>query len=106
MTLFALFVLCVVGVTGCQTAFLLWLCWPCLKPMVSYAQDMLVRKTHCAWCWGDVGLTRWYPECWSSTICRHHEADILARSAVRRAARQARSAQKIAIQACIETSDV
>lgn len=51
-----------------------WYCWPAL-----------VRKTHCAWCWKSLHLMRWYPRRWSSTICLHHDRQLRAQSAARRA---------------------
>lgn len=48
------------------------------------------RITHCPWCWKALRLTRHYPRQWSSTICAHHERQILAQAAARRLARQNR----------------
>ena len=55
---------------------LTWYLWPPLR-----------RKSHCAWCWKSLHLMQWYPRCWSSTICLHHDRQLRARSAARRARR-------------------
>lgn len=54
-----------------------------------YLSPVLVRKSHCAWCWKALHLMRWYPRRWSSTICRRHDRQLRAQSAARRVRRLA-----------------
>ena len=54
-----------------------------------YCWPALVCKTHCAWCWKSLHLMQWYPRRWSSTICKHHDRQLRAQSAARRARRLA-----------------
>jgi len=56
--------------------FFTWYLWP-----------VLMRKSHCAWCWKSLSLMRWYPQCWSSTICGRHDRQLRAQSAARRSRR-------------------
>jgi hypothetical protein len=58
--------------------FFAWYLWP-----------SLMRKSHCAWCWKSLYLMEWYPRGWSSTICGHHDRQLRAQSAARRARRLA-----------------
>ncbi len=58
--------------------FFTWYLWP-----------GLMRKSHCPWCWQSLHLMRWYPRRWSSTICLHHDRQLRAQSAARRARRLA-----------------
>jgi len=51
---------------------LVWQCWPAL-----------VRQSHCAWCSKMLGIMRWYPRCWSSTICNSHARRIRVQLALR-----------------------
>lgn len=54
-----------------------------------YLWPVLVRISHCAWCWKALHLMQWYPRGWSSTICGHHDRQLRAQSAARRARRLA-----------------
>jgi hypothetical protein len=54
-----------------------------------YLWPALLRKSHCAWCWNDFQLMRWYPRRWSSTICLHHDRQLRAQSAARQRTRRA-----------------
>jgi hypothetical protein len=54
-----------------------------------YFLPVLMRKSHCAWCWKALHLMQWYPRGWSSTICGHHDRQLRAQSAARRARRLA-----------------
>ena len=58
-----------------------------------YFWPVLLRKSHCAWCWKSFRLMQWYPRSWSSSICNHHDLQLRAQSAVRRARRLAESAR-------------
>ncbi len=68
------------------TAFLLMLY---LTYFTWYLWPAFIQKSHCAWCWKSFRLMRWYPRDWSSTICGHHNRQLRAQSAARRARRLA-----------------
>ena len=76
-----------------------WMLWACLVVvlllvlLIRQGWSALLRQSHCAWCWKMVGIMRWYPCHWSSTICRHHARQVRAQSAARHAYRLSRQAE-------------
>ncbi len=60
-----------------------------LTLFTSYLWPVLVRISHCPWCWKSLHLMQWYPRRWSSTICGRHDRQLRAQSAARRARRLA-----------------
>jgi hypothetical protein len=62
-----------------------------ILPPVHSTWPLIVRKSHCPWCWKTFHLMQWYPRYWSSTICRRHARQVRAQSAACRARRPARA---------------
>jgi hypothetical protein len=55
------------------------------------------RHLYCPWCWHALGIRRWYPHTWSSTICPYHYRQTRTRFVAHRARRMTDAAQHEAL---------
>ncbi len=86
----AIFLWTVIAVSAAQCGLLTWLLWPRLR-----------RRLTCSWCWRALHVRPLVANRLSSGICVYHERQMLAQSAMRRAARiaQARAALAETVEA-------
>ena len=93
----AIFLWTVIAVSATQCGLLTWLLWPKLR-----------RHFSCSWCWRVLHVQHLVADRYSSGICAYHERQMLAQSAMRRAARiaQARAALAETVEAVGQNQEV